>query len=576
MVFSTGTITIGIMGFFCSTLNVRSVSIGHRTSTNKSTTEVLGIRMIFVECSTGRLIANTGRTFATTGDTSCTGDIKVIHRRCAKLRHFASGIQHCPGGYHTAISRYNSCRLHFFPCGECCHSGMPIRTVSGKDSSFVDTCRSRPILGGNGRRDHPRMSFHAISGKNSSFVSAFCTRNTVGDSGECDHSGGHIHAISGKGCVVLNSFSTRYTSCSSGECNHSRRIHAIACENDTFLIATGNTSICSGERNNMRLSIRSITSKHSSFGSRSTGYTSILGGSGISRHSRVTISTVVGKGFANKLTIFADMVSTGIASNNSIRTTSCCIGDTRSCSIEDRRIIEGTATFATCHLVPQTSVCCGNNTVGNIGFLILRGIEHVDRRFLSICANRCRADMTTGNLSSLQLEALHVGHVVAEAPIGNVTSNSARGIRRSGRDGRDGIAVEGSTVSRSNTAKGSAHKSGATAESHSLAAFHDGITDIGVGAEFGSKSCSKSRCCSAGSGCSCTASCTTEYTARRSCTAANTGDNPGGHHKLHTHTGSGLSYIQAHGGQIAVESLGTLEICQCTEHPEENASLSGG
>ena len=35
-----------------------------------------------------------------------------------------------------------------------------------------------------------------------------------------------------------------------------------------------------------------------------------------------------------------------------------------------------------------------------------------------------------------------MGHVVAKAPIGNVAGNRARGIRRSGCDGRDGVAVQ--------------------------------------------------------------------------------------------------------------------------------------
>ena len=411
------------------------------------------------------------------------------------------------------------------------------------------------------------MSFHAIAGKNSSFLNTFCTGNTVGASGECDHSGRHIHAISGKCRAILNTFSTRYTSCSSGECNHSRGIHAIACENGTFLIATDNTAICSGEGNNMGLSIRSITSKHSSFRSRSAGYTTILGGSGIGCHSGVSISTIVGKGFTNRLTIFADMRNTGIASNNCIRTASCCIGDIHSSAIKDRRIIEGTTSFAAGHLVPLTSVCCGNNTVRNIGFLILRGIEHVDRGFLSIRANRCRADMATGNLSSLQLEALHVGHVVAKAPIGNVAGNRARGIRRSDCDGRDGVAVQSSTVSCGNATEGTANKACTTTEAHSLTAFHNGITDIGIGIESGCKACSKSSCSCSSSCCNSTTTCAAEYATCRSGTTANTGNHPGGHQEFHAHAGSSLGYIQTHGGQVAVKSLGALQIRQSTEHP---------
>ena len=285
----------------------------------------------------------------------------------------------------------------------------------------------------------------------------------------------------------------------------------------------------------------------------------------------MTIHTVMGEGFANRLTTLG---YTGIAAHNGLASTSRCIGNIRSRTIEDRCIIESSTAFAAGHLIPLASVRGSNHAVRNIRLLILRGVEHIHRGLLSIRASRCGADMTALDLSALQLEALHMRHIVAKAPIRDLTTDGTGNIGRSGSNGRYGIAVEGCAVSRGYATKGTANESGTTAEAHSLTALHNGIPNIGVGIESGSKACSKTCCRCSGSGCDSTTACTAEYTACRSGTAANTGDNPGGHHQFHAHAGSGLGYIQAHRGQITVKSLGTLQVCQSTEHPEEDTAFA--
>ena len=524
MVFSTCIVAIAITSAFCITMEVAAVAVGHRASANECTAKVLRSCTVLMECAASRLLVNTGNTISASSNHSCTGDVEVIRGRGTKLGSFAGIIQHCS-------SR------------ECCHTGMSVCTIASEDGSFLNTFR---------------------------YMRAFC------GSRECDHSGRHIHAISGKGCTLLDSIGGRHTFCRSGECNHARYIHTISCKNCTLLLASNSTTICSGEGNNMGLSIKSITGKNCAFRCGSTGHTTILGRTGIGTHTRMTIHTFVGKRLANRLTVFASMRYPLIATHNGIRSTSRCIGNICSGSVKDRCIVESTTAFAAGHLIPLTSVCSGDHTMGNIRLFVLRGVEHIHRGFFAVSRYCSSADMSACDLSTLQLEALHMGHIVAKAPISDLTTDGTGHIGRSGSYGRDGIAVKGSTIPCGNATKGSAHKSCTTTEAHSLATFYDGITDIGVGTESGSKTCSKTVCSCSGSGRNSTAACTAKYIAGRSGTAANTGNDPGCHQKFHAHTGSSLGNVQTDRTKVAVKSLGTLEICQCAEHPEENAAFAVG
>ena len=243
---------------------------------------------------------------------------------------------------------------------------------------------------------------------------------------------------------------------------------------------------------------------------------------------------------------------------------------------KDRCIIEGTTAFAAGHLIPLTAIRCSNNTVGSIRLFKLRSTVHIHICFLTVRSGCCGTDTATGNLSPLHLEALHMGHVVTQRPICNVTGNGTGSTRRTGSNRRNRLTVQSGAVSGCDSTEGPTNKSCTTAEAHACTTFNNSITNIGIGTESGSKACSKTSCCRSGSGCSRTSARTAKDTACGSGTAANTGNNPGCHQQFHTHTGSCLSHIQAHGSQIAVKSLGALQICQGAEHPEEDTSLSCG
>ena len=254
--------------------------------------------------------------------------------------------------------------------------------------------------------------------------------------------------------------------------------------------------------------------------------------------------------------------------------------DTTSClnihTAKDGCIIEGTAAFTACHLIPLTSIRCGNNAMGSIRLFKLRSTVHIHICFLTVRSGCCGTDTATGNLSPLHLEALHMGHVVTQGTICNVTGNSTGSTRRTGSNRRNGLTVQSGAISGCDSTECPSNKSCTTTEAHACTAFDNSITNIGIGTESGSKACSKASCCRSCTGCSCTSARTAKDTACGSGTAANTGNNPGCHQQFHTHTGSGLSHIQAHGSQIAVKSLGALQICQGAEHPEEDTSLSCG
>ncbi len=139
--------------------------------------------------------------------------------------------------------------------------------------------------------------------------------------------------------------------------------------------------------------------------------------------------------------------------------------------------------------------------------------------------------MTTGNLCSLQLETLHLGHIVAETSVCNVSGNGTGCVRCSGCNRRNGITVQGGAVPCGDTAKGSGHKASASAKAHSLATLHHCITHIRIGIESGNKARCKASSCSTGS-CSRTSGCVSgsaEHTAGTSGTAAYAYDHTGCH-----------------------------------------------
>ena len=241
---------------------------------------------------------------------------------------------------------------------------------------------------------------------------------------------------------------------------------------------------------------------------------------------------------------------------------------------EGRRIVEGTSSLAACHLVPPTSICGCDDTVRIIRLLILRCTVHVHIGRFAVRSGCRGTDMAAGDLSALQLEALHVGHIVTQGAVGNISGDGAGGIGRTGSNGRNRLAVQRGAVSGCHSAEGSCNKSRTAAKAHSGTAVHDRITDIGVGIEFGCEAGCKASCRCTGSGRS--SSTLAEHTACRFRRTTGSGDDSGCHKQLHTHTGAGLCHIQPNGAQVAVKPLCAFEICKCAEHPEEDAALSGG
>ena len=290
---------------------------------------------------------------------------------------------------------------------------------------------------------------------------------------------------------------------------------------------------------------------------------------GVSHHAGMAFNAIVGKRLAEALAAFAGLRCSGHA------ITCCCVGDICSNTMEGGYIVKGAAALAAGHLIPLASIRRSNHAVGNFWLFKLRGVEHIHRSRFAIRGNCGRTDMASCDLRSLKLESLHLGHIVAKAPVRYITGNRAGSAGRSGRYRGNGVPIQGSTIPGGDTTEGAANESGTAIEAHAGATFYNGITDIGVGAESGSETGGKAICGSTGSGSS-GISAPAEDTARAANTAACPGDDSGSHHQFHAHAGPGLRHIQADGGQIAVESLGALQISQCAEHPQENASFTGG
>ena len=180
--------------------------------------------------------------------------------------------------------------------------------------------------------------------------------------------------------------------------------------------------------------------------------------------------------------------------------------------------------------------------MGHLRLFKLRSTVHVHGCGFAVRSRCCGTDMTAGDLGSLHLEALHMRHVVAKRSVCDLTANTAGNAGCSGCNGGNGISIQGSPISGCDTAKGTAHKACAAAKADIGTAFHDSIPDIGVGAELGSKACSKTTGCCSRTSCS-ASGLSAEYASCTFGTTAHTGNNTCGHHHFHGHAGTGLGNI---------------------------------
>ena len=200
---------------------------------------------------------------------------------------------------------------------------------------------------------------------------------------------------------------------------------------------------------------------------------------GVSHHAGMAFNAIVGKRLAEALAAFAGLRCSGHA------ITCCCVGDICSNTMEGGYIVKGAAALAAGHLIPLASIRRSNHAVGNFWLFKLRGVEHIHRSRFAIRGNCGRTDMASCDLRSLKLESLHLGHIVAKAPVRYITGNRAGSAGRSGRYRGNGVPIQGSTIPGGDTTEGAANESGTAIEAHAGATFYNGITDIGVGAESG-------------------------------------------------------------------------------------------
>ena len=162
--------------------------------------------------------------------------------------------------------------------------------------------------------------------------------------------------------------------------------------------------------------------------------------------------------------------------------------------------------------------------------------------------------MAAGDLRVAQSMPSQLRHIVTETAVRNIAANAARHTVRACSYRGDGIAGQGGAVARSNTAKCTSDKANTAAQPHSTAAFHYRIAHIAVRLETVSEpscktgSCSRSSCRGIPENTACAAGATGE-----------SGKHPGGHQHFHAHAGTGLCYVQANGGQVAVKSLRRLQ-----------------
>ena len=126
--------------------------------------------------------------------------------------------------------------------------------------------------------------------------------------------------------------------------------------------------------------------------------------------------------------------------------------------------------------------------------------------------------------------------------------------------------------------KSTAHKAHAAAQAHPGTALHHRVPNVGVAFEFAGKPRREGAgsCPCAGGGGTGRGPTGTEHTAGAFGPASQAAEHPGRHDHFHGHAGPGLSHVQAHGRQVAVELLGGLEKSQRTEQPEKHGAASAG
>ena len=171
----------------------------------------------------------------------------------------------------------------------------------------------------------------------------------------------------------------------------------------------------------------------------------------------------------------------------------------------------------------------------------LRGIEHLHRSLFAIRADRCGTDPAAADLRVLELAVSKLGHVVLEAPVRDLSANTAGDGRWTGGNRGNGLAGERSAVSGGDPAEGAAHKPDRAAGTHAGTAVYHSVAYIGIALEAigksggnpGSRACRRT---ARGSG-------ATEDTACRSRPAADTTEHSRRHHHLHCHTGPGLGDV---------------------------------
>ena len=102
---------------------------------------------------------------------------------------------------------------------------------------------------------------------------------------------------------------------------------------------------------------------------------------------------------------------------------------------EGRRIVESTSALAACHLVPLTSISSSDDTVRRIWLFILRCTVHIHIGRFAVRSGCGGTDMAAGDLCAVQLEALHVGHIVSKGTVCDISGDGAGGIGRTGSNG---------------------------------------------------------------------------------------------------------------------------------------------
>ena len=106
----------------------------------------------------------------------------------------------------------------------------------------------------------------------------------------------------------------------------------------------------------------------------------------------------------------------------------------------------------------------------------LRGIEHLHRSLFAIGADRCGADPAAADLCVFELAVSKLGHVVLEAPVRDLSANTAGDGRWTGGNRGNGLAGERSAVPGGDSSESSSDKADGAAGTHPGTAAYDGMT----------------------------------------------------------------------------------------------------